>query len=332
MALTAQQCDRAVGVLLATAAGDALGAGYEFTHPTADAVIDMIGGGVFGWEPGEWTDDTAMAVAVAEVAATGVDLGGAAGLDAVAAHFVRWFDSGPKDIGNQTRAVLEHRPAGAAAMQARARALTGRKGGNGALMRTAPVALSYLGSGDADAAVAAAGEVALLTHDDPQAVQACRLWTYAIRHAVLHGTFDGVRGYLQVCPADVAGYWAPLLDRAEHGSPDDFANNGWTVHALQTAWWAISTTDDSDAGHLQRALEAAVRAGGDTDTTAAIAGGLLGARWGASAVPDRWRCILHGWPGHTAHDLIHLATAAARKGYDRRAAVSTHSTGFQEQS
>lgn len=233
MALTAQQCDRAVGVLLATAAGDALGAGYEFTHPTADAVIDMIGGGVFGWEPGEWTDDTAMAVAVAEVAATGVDLGGAAGLDAVAAQFVRWFDSGPKDIGNQTRAVLSHRPAGAAAMQARARALTGRKGGNGALMRTAPVALSYLGSGDADAAVAAAGEVALLTHDDPQAVQACRLWTYAIRHAVLHGTFDGVRGYLQVCPADVAGYWAPLLDRAEHGTPGDFANNGWTVHACR---------------------------------------------------------------------------------------------------
>ena len=332
MALTAQQCDRAVGVLLATAAGDALGAGYEFTHPTADAVIDMIGGGVFGWEPGEWTDDTAMAVAVAEVAATGADLGGAAGLDAVAAQFVRWFDSGPKDIGNQTRAVLSHRPAGAAAMQARARALTGRKGGNGALMRTAPVALSYLGSGDADAAVAAAGEVALLTHDDPQAVQACRLWTYAIRHAVLHGTFGGVRGYLQVCPADVAGYWAPLLDRAEHGTPGDFANNGWTVHALQTAWWAISTTDDSDAGHLQRALEAAVRAGGDTDTTAAIAGGLLGARWGASAVPDRWRRILHGWPGHTAHDLNHLATDAARKGYDRRAAVSAHPTELQEQS
>lgn len=332
MALTTRQCDRAVGVLVATAAGDALGAGYEFTHPAADAEIGMVGGGVFGWEPGEWTDDTAMTVAVAEVAATGVDLGSAAGLDAVAAQFVRWFDSDPKDIGNQTRAVLSHRPAGGAAMQARARALPGRKGGNGALMRTAPVALSCLGAGGTDVALVAAGEVARLTHDDPRVVQACRLWTYAIRHAVLHGTFDGVRGYLQVCPADVAGYWGPLLDRAERGSPDDFANNGWTVHALQTAWWAISTTDDSDAGHLQRALEAAVRAGGDTDTTAAIAGGLLGARWGASAVPDRWRRILHGWPGYTAHDLTRLATAAARKGYGRPVAVPARPTTFQEQS
>ena len=78
MTLTTRQCDRAVGVLLATAAGDALGAGYEFTHPAADAEIDMVGGGVFGWEPGEWTDDTAMAVAVAEVAAAGADLAGAA--------------------------------------------------------------------------------------------------------------------------------------------------------------------------------------------------------------------------------------------------------------
>ena len=86
------------------------------------------------------------------------------------------------------------------------------------------------------------------------------------------------------------------------------------VHALQTAWWAITTTDASDARHLQRALEAAVRAGGDTDTTAAIAGGLLGARWGASAVPARWRRILHGWPGYTATDLVRLAVKTANGG------------------
>lgn len=306
MTLTTSQSDRAAGVLLATAAGDALGAGYEFTHPAPDATIDMIGGGPFDWAPGEWTDDTAMTVAIATVAATGVNIGRGAGLDAVAAQFVRWYDSEPADIGNQTRAVLGHRPASASAMTARARELPGRKGGNGALMRTAPVALAHLG--DAAACAHSAAAVAALTHDDQRAIEACQIWSHAIRHAVLHGTFDGVRDYLTGAPAAVSEYWSPLLDQAESGSPTDFSNNGWVVHALQTAWWAITTTDASDAGHLQRALEAAVRAGGDTDTTAAIAGGLLGARWGASAVPARWRRILHGWPGHTATDLVRLAT------------------------
>jgi hypothetical protein len=88
------------------------------------------------------------------------------------------------------------------------------------------------------------------------------------------------------------------------------------VHALQTAWWAITHADQSDARHLARALELAVRAGNDTDTTAAIAGALLGARWGASAVPARWRRILHGWPGLRAKDLITLAVRTANGGHD----------------
>lgn len=314
MKLTAQQSDRAAGVLLGTAAGDALGAGYEFTYPKAEVTIDMIGGGPFDWAPGEWTDDTSMAVAIAEVAATGIDIGSADGLDAIAAQFIRWYDSKPADIGNQTRAVLSVRSESAAAMADRARAISGRKAGNGSLMRTAPVALSYLD--DAEGARSAAHRISSLTHDDPRAGQACELWTHAIRHAVVSGNFDGVRGFLSVADQDVAEYWGPLLDQAETGNPQDFSKNGWVVHALQTAWWAITSTDNGDARHLQYALEAAVRAGGDTDTTAAIAGGLLGARWGASAVPARWRRIMHGWPGYRSSDLIRLAIKTARGGTD----------------
>ncbi len=303
--LNALQADRAAGVLLGTAAGDALGAGYEFTYPKAEVVIDMIGGGPFKWAPGEWTDDTSMAVAIAEVAATGIDLASTEGLDAVAAQFIRWYDSKPEDIGNQTRAVLSARSPNAADMATRAKAVSGLKGGNGSLMRTAPVALAYLD--DPKGAVDAAWKIGALTHDDPQAGQACQIWTHAIRHAVIHGDFDGVRDYLTVADQGVVDYWGPLLDQAEYGSPRDFSKNGWVVHALQTAWWAITSTDSSNTEHLQHALEAAVRAGGDTDTTAAIAGGLLGARWGASAIPERWRRIMHGWPGYTSTDLIRLA-------------------------
>ncbi len=117
--------------------------------------------------------------------------------------------------------------------------------------------------------------------------------------------------------------WQTRLEAAESGRPSSFANNGWVVAALQAAWSAISTTpvpvDDPAAGvfradHLRLALDAAVRAGDDTDTVAAIAGGLLGAAYGASAVPVRWRAMLHGWPGMTARGLVELASAIRRGG------------------
>ena len=92
--------------------------------------------------------------------------------------------------------------------------------------------------------------------------------------------------------------WAQRLDAAEAARPSDFANNGWVVAALQAAWSAVATTpvpvDDPASGafraeHFRLGVDAAVRAGNDTDTVAAIAGGLLGAAYGASAVPLEWR-------------------------------------------
>lgn len=296
MELTTEQQDRAAGVLLGTAAGDALGAGYEFTHPGPDKVIDMIGGGAFKWAPGEWTDDTSMAIAVARGLVAAGNLHEAAGLDAVAAEFITWWNSSPPDVGFQTSQVLQWRSGTGREMQIHAHELKGLKAGNGSLMRTAPVALGYLD--DAAHCGKAAALISSLTHYDPQAMQACTLWSMAIRHAVLHGTYDGVRESLWAVDA---GFWGPLLDKAESGTPADFPKNGWVVHALQTAWWAITHSDS-----LPAALELAVRAGGDTDTTAAIAGGLLGARWGASAIPDRWLPILHGYPGYRAEHLLSL--------------------------
>ncbi|MEV0945056.1 O-acetyl-ADP-ribose deacetylase [Rhodococcus sp. NPDC049939] len=321
MRLSEEQTDRASGVLLATASGDALGAGYEFTTPRPDAVIDMIGGGVCASAPGEWSDDTSMAIGIAKVAARGTDISGGPGLDAVAAQFVRWYDSGTADTRSQTSAVLSSRPASADEMRKIARALPGRKGGNSSLMRTGPVALAYLG--DADGCLRAARAVSLLTHDDKRAVEACEMWTYAVRHAVLHGTFDGIRKYLARASTGVRDYWESLLDLAERGTPEQFPNNGWVVDALLTAWWAITTTDSTGPEHLQRALEQAVRAGHDTSTTAAIAGGLLGARWGASAVPVRWRKVLHGWPGYRSSDLVRLGVRTTKGGDNREGGRSS---------
>ena len=320
MTLTTAQLDRAVGVLLGTAAGDALGAAYEFGPPRGPELeVAMVGGGAFGWEPGEWTDDTSMAIAIAEVAASGADLREEEALDALARRWHGWSQHA-NDVGVQTRSVLSRAGRrGISAQTARTESaahheLAGRTAGNGSLMRTAPVALAYLD--DELGLVEAARAVSELTHWDAEAGDACVLWCLAIRHAVFTGLLD-VRIGLHYIDTERRGLWAKRLDVAEASRPLDFTNNGWVVEALQGAWSAISITpipaDDPATGvfradHLGLALDAAVRGGGDTDTVAAIAGGLLGAVYGASAVPAEWRRVLHGWPGSATRALVALAT------------------------
>lgn len=318
--------DRVEGVLLGTAVGDALGAPYEFQPPRAPQLeVAMVGGGA--WAPGEWTDDTSMAIAIAEVAATGVDLRDAQAQDAIVSRWLEW-SQGAKDVGIQTRSVLQSAANGGSITAASTRAAaeehhrrTDRSGGNGSLMRTAPVALAYLD--DEDAMVEAARAISELTHHDPDAGDACVLWCAAIRHAVLTGELDVRVGLGHIASARQA-LWAKRLDEAEAAKPADFPNNGWVVTAMQAAWSAIATTpaphDDAEAGgvfradHLRLALDAAVRAGYDTDTVAAIAGGVLGAVYGASAIPSEWRRLLHGWPNMIAHDLAVLAAKIERGG------------------
>lgn len=329
--LTTAQVDRAAGVLLTMACGDALGAGYEFGPPlpTSQSVL-MAGGGGFDWAAGEWTDDTSMAVAIAEVSETGLDLRSGEAQDLIAARWAEWGATA-KDVGIQTRQVLtagteaargrrETAPraddlvAAAGALHSR----TGKSGGNGSLMRTAPVALAYLD--DPVGLAQAATQLSALTHHDPEAGEACALWCLAIRHAVLHGTLDGLRLALDQLPAERAAVWRQRLDEAERHEPADFDHNGWVVQALQGAWSAITHADVPESGDpgpdaLRRGLEGAVRGGRDTDTVAAIAGALLGGRWGASAVPAQWRRLLHGWPGLRARDLVRLGVLTARRGH-----------------
>lgn len=309
--------DRVAGVMVGTAVGDALGAGYEFgSARLGPGGPDMIGGGLGGFAPGEWTDDTTMAWCVLDVAARDGGLLSEGSLDAVARRFRRWYDSGPSDIGNQTAVVL--RRGGPAPTAARLReaaahytATRDHSGGNGSLMRTAPVALAHLGAPEEIARAATA--VSALTHADPRAGQACVLWSLAIDRAVRDEVLD-IRSGLEFLGDEARTWWADRIDEAEQGPPSRFAPNGWVVAALQAAWSAIHHTPvpAHDPGrHLGDALATAIGIGHDTDTVAAIAGGLLGARWGASAVPARWRELCHGYPGLAAEDLAVLAEAAA---------------------
>lgn len=308
MSLPAEQQDRAAGALLGLALGDALGAGYEFGPPVDADTVDMVGGGPFGWAPGEWTDDTEMAICIGRVAVVTPDLDHPAALAAVGDAFLQWAN-GARDVGNQTRAVLSAARSGAE-LPALARGYfdhNSKAAGNGSLMRTAPVALAYLGD---DAALAEVPMlVSALTHGDPLAGEACVLWCTGIDRAVRAGRTDGVRDGIEFLPASRRGFWSDALTEAEHKGPSDFAPTGFVVHALQAAWAAL-THGEPDT--FDDVLRCAVAAGDDADTVGAIVGQLLGAARGASTLPFRWSRQLHGWPGWRAGDLVRLGAAIGR--------------------
>lgn len=329
MKLNPLQNDRAAGVLVALAAGDALGAGYEFGAPLPDgAEVTMKGGGPFGFAPAEWTDDTSMAIPIAQAlleSASGAGSSSPAALTMVVRAWTSWAAEA-KDVGAQTSAVIAaaRRLASAAgrskvhaadftgAAAADFHARTGRSAGNGSLMRTAPLALASLDREPGEL-MAAAGVMSALTHADPDAQEACGLWCVAIRNAVLTGRLD-VRSGLTLLPAERASVWLERIETAERSRPRDFTRNGWVVEAFQGAWSAIHYAGLSASGpaRLRAALEEAVRGGRDTDTVAAIAGGLVGAAYGYTAVPFEWRRRLHGWPGLRARDLMILGMELGR--------------------
>jgi ADP-ribosylglycohydrolase len=332
MKLASDQMDRACGVLLGQACGDALGVPYEFAAPpVAGELAQMKGGGLGNYAPGEWSDDTQMAACIALVSATGADLTGDHALDEIAEHFLRWRREGATDIGIQTSHVL--RAAGDGGPHAGAR-LTGaardhadrnpRSAGNGALMRTSIVGLSSLG--DREWTAEAARRLAALTHADPLAVDSAVLWSEAVRVAVVEHRLALADG-LDLLPAERRDRWAGWIAEAETRKPGAFTPNGFTVTALQAAWSVITQTPVPEEApergsfaclHLQDALHAAVRIGDDTDTVASIAGGLLGAYWGQSAVPLSWVRRVHGWPGLRARDLVRLAVLTATGGRSDR--------------
>jgi ADP-ribosyl-[dinitrogen reductase] hydrolase len=150
------------------------------------------------------------------------------------------------------------------------------------------------------------------------------LWCVAIDRAIRHKTLHGIRDGVALLPALRRSYWEERLEEVEAGPPSRFSPNGFVVSALQAALAAIWHTPIppgiEPCLHLQLALDAAVRIGDDTDTVAAIAGSLLGARWGASALPVGWRALLHGKPGiygppdYSSRDLMRLAVMSARQG------------------
>lgn len=333
---------RAAGAILGTAVGDALGAPYEFGRVRPGVTLVGTAGDMIGnrtWEPGEWTDDTSMAIPILRAVADGLDLSTADAQGRIVQDWRAWARVA-KDVGIQTSQVLSAmRGSDAQAAFDAARAIherAGRSAGNGSVMRTAPVALAYLTEPDGPARVArAADAVAALTHFEADARDGAALWSVMIHLAVRDGRVELDRA-LAVLSPEAAERWGHMLSAADGADPDMFANNGWVVHAMQAAYAAIRAggIDLEDRSthtpaNFRAAINAAIDIHHDTDTVAAIAGGLAGALVGASAIPLGWQRMLHGHPGMTSTDLTRLAVLAARGGEpDSRGWLAGEKVGY----
>ena len=311
MSTESKQTDRYLGSVLGAAAGDALGAGYEFTKPEDSQIIEMIGGGIFDWKPGEWTDDTQMSLSILFSLANRDS-----SIESIAQSFLDWYNSNPPDIGNQTRSVLsstakasEMRTVATAFMDANPEAA-----GNGALMRTSPVVLIALN--DKEKLKNHAAEIASLTHAHVDSVNACILWTLAINEAIYSQneaeSFDWVntvRAGLDYIESAERDRWSLIIDRAESEDPNTFTPNGWVISAFQAALSVILHTEIPErnpSDHFRNALVNAVKIGDDTDTVASIAGAYLGAKWGKAAIPKKWLEKINGFRIVNAEPLTHV--------------------------
>lgn len=305
--------DRVIGTVIGSAVGDALGAGYEFTGRPEKDEVSMRPGTLTGEPAGHWTDDTAMAIAILEVAANHGSLITSESAAAVGERFLEWYRSGPRDVGRQTSNVLRRASMGANLSDIAAGELKKNPhgAGNGSLMRTAPVALAHLGHDEE--LVLAATNMSALTHPNPYAVDGCVLWTISIDRAICTGELIGPRAGLPLIEASRRVQWESWIAEAEDRDPRDFTPNGYVVTALQAAWSAICATRNT-AMPFECGLRMAVSIGDDTDTIAAIAGALLGAAHGEASIPSEWRQGLAGWPrGYRSSDLARLAIQAAEQ-------------------
>jgi ADP-ribosyl-[dinitrogen reductase] hydrolase len=288
-------CERYRGALLGLAAGDALGTTLEFKLPgTFAPLADMIGGGQFHLEPGEWTDDTSMALCLAE------SLIEKRGFDAKDQmdRYCLWHDEGYLsstgrcfDIGNTVADAL-------ASYRRTGNPFSGSESpnaaGNGSLMRLAPIPLFF--ASDPKLTVDYAGESSRTTHGTKAAVDACRYFA-----GLLVGALRGkpkpelLSPYFY--PGDDPDFWNengldPKIAAIAAGSfkkknPPEIRGTGYVVDSLEAALWAFNRSNSFREGALL-----AVNLGDDADTTGAIYGQIAGAFYGAEQIPPEWKAKL----------------------------------------
>lgn len=273
--------DRFLGCLLSLACGDAVGTSVEFSpRGTFPPVTNMVGGGLFGLNPGEWTDDTSMALCLA------ASLLHKQGFDAVDQmnRYCNWARVGYMssngrcfDIGvTVSRALDRYLDDG----NPFAGDVDPQTAGNGALMRLAPVAMFY--SGDAKQVFTYSGESTRTTHAAQEAIECSRLFGLQLQLALRGASKEDI---LRVeYPEALSERVKAIAELTYAGKTrDEIKGSGYCVASLESALWCFLHTHSFEAAILM-----AVNLGDDADTTAAICGQIAGAFYGVNAIPKAW--------------------------------------------
>jgi ADP-ribosyl-[dinitrogen reductase] hydrolase len=272
--------DRFRGVILGLAVGDALGGPLEFQPARSpdNYVTDMIGGGWQQLAPGEWTDDTQLALCILDslLARKVFDP------DDIAHRFVKWMESGPKDIGIATQRVLSSIREGVPWEQASAEAQAADPANapNGSLMRCAPLAMFFFRRPDYAASLSPV--LSRITHAHPDCEAACVVVNVAITH-LLNGSSaaDAVEAGYNACETVTE----PFRERIQRimQPTNSTSPTGWVLDTLEVALWSFLHTTSYEAAVVE-----AVNRGADADTVGAIVGAMAGAHYGRSGIPARW--------------------------------------------
>lgn len=280
------ELDRAKGVLLGLACGDALGRPVEFDSPEEitskhGRLTEMVGQGTWGQPAGSITDDTEQALCIARSL---VERGGFDPAD-VAERFVAWYDSNPFDIGGMTRRSLQKLKEGVsweeAGQQAWENSPKRRDAGNGSVMRCAPLAIVF--ATDYDRLERVSRQSSKITHADPRCTGGCALLNLTIagfltnQSTPLYDALDRIEGDV---PPELLGAIRPLREKDPSVTIEP---SGYVINTLQTSLYDALRADSTED-----AIVTSVNRGEDADTIGAVTGAVAGARFGASELPDRW--------------------------------------------
>jgi ADP-ribosyl-[dinitrogen reductase] hydrolase len=275
--------DRYRGCLLGLAVGDAVGTTVEFKpRGTFHPVEDMVGGGAFELRPGQWTDDTSMALCLA---ASLVERNGFDPRDQME-RYCRWESDGYMsstgdcfDIGSTVRTALQrYRNTG----EPLSGPLHADSAGNGCIMRLAPVALYFFP--DQQAIVHYSGESSRTTHRTAECVAACRLLGELLGRALAGESKESVLRHSEQPFESVPRIAAISRGAYREKKESDIRGSGYVVESLEAALWCFHRTND-----FASAILTAVNLGDDADTTGAVCGQIAGAYYGASGIPEHWR-------------------------------------------
>ncbi|MEW6181182.1 MAG: ADP-ribosylglycohydrolase family protein [Chloroflexota bacterium] len=275
--------DRLRGVCVGAAVGDALGMPLEFGNPApAERLIRTMRPGRL--PAGSFTDDTEMALALAESLLHGFDFDA----DDLAERFVKWYRSNPPDVGIHTAAVLQRISRGIGWQQAvqEVQQANPQNAGNGSLMRCYPVAVTCWQ--DLERLVAQSRLQSQVTHPHRDCLDACAFVNVMIYFLVRgESPQQAYQQALERVPLSEGFYNTVLL--APRRKREELRNTGWVRHTLESAIWGLLNTSS-----FEDALVQVINLGADTDTTGAVTGALAGAAYGLSSIPPDWKNALRG--------------------------------------